>query len=163
MRKLKSVVSSEPQLAANVKSAEASFKSLQSASNQVFSSRAENISLTSQLTDQVDVLEEKADDAATILLDLADHELAESSLEPAISAGENLESILNAMVSSAYEYRDTKSAQTVEFLGRELDSSKNEMLAQTKYITNILDSAGVSSISTDLNDLISEIVELVGE
>lgn len=163
LRKLKSVVSSEPQLAANVKSAEASFKSLQSASNQVFSSRAENISLTSQLTDQVDVLEEKADDAATILLDLADHELAESSLEPAISAGENLESILNAMVSSAYEYRDTKSAQTVEFLGRELDSSKNEMLAQTKYITNILDSAGVSSISTDLNDLISEIVELVGE
>jgi len=163
LRKLKSVVSSEPQLAANVKSAEASFKSLQSASNQVFSSRAENISLTSQLTDQVDVLEEKADDAATILLDLADHELAESSLEPAISAGENLESILNAMVSSAYEYRDTKSAQTVEFLGRELDSSKNEMLAQTKYITNILDSAGVSGISTDLNDLISEIVELVGE
>ena len=163
LRKLKSVVSSEPQLAANVKSAEASFKSLQSASNQVFSSRAENISLTSQLTDQVDVLEEKADDAATILLDLADHELAETSLEPAISAGENLESILNAMVSSAYEYRDTKSAQTVEFLGRELDSSKNEMLAQTKYITNILDSAGVSSISTDLNDLISEIVELVGE
>ncbi|GLX84017.1 methyl-accepting chemotaxis protein [Thalassotalea loyana] len=163
LRKLKSVVSSEPQLTANVKSAEASFKSLQSASNQVFSSRAENISLTSQLTDQVDVLEEKADDAATILLDLADHELAESSLEPAISAGENLESILNAMVSSAYEYRDTKSAQTVEFLGRELDSSKNEMLAQTKYITNILDSAGVSGISTDLNDLISEIVELVGE
>jgi len=163
LRKLKSVVSSERQLASNVKSAEASFKSLQSASNQVFSSRAENISLTSQLTDQVDVLEEKADDAATILLDLADHELAETSLEPAISAGENLESILNAMVSSAYEYRDTKSAQTVEFLGRELDSSKNEMLAQTKYITNILDSAGVSSISTDLNDLISEIVELVGE
>ncbi|GLX82840.1 methyl-accepting chemotaxis protein [Thalassotalea eurytherma] len=161
LKRLKSTVSSEPQLASNVKSVESSFMSLKSATSQVFASRTENINLTSILVDQVDILEEKADDAATILLDLADHDLADTKLASSISAGENLETVLNAIVSSAYEYRDTASTQTADFITRELGSSKNEMLAQVRYISSNLVDAGVSDIADDLNDLINEIVDIL--
>lgn len=51
LKRLKSTVSSEPQLASNVKSVESSFTSLKSATSQVFASRTENINLTSNLVD----------------------------------------------------------------------------------------------------------------
>ncbi|QOL26638.1 methyl-accepting chemotaxis protein [Thalassotalea sp. LPB0316] len=163
LKSLKATVAKEPKLVTSVKAAEEAFKAIQTTSDKVFNSRSENIRLTAQLTDQVDILEERADDAATILLDLADHELADTALAPSIAAGEALESRLNAIVASAYEYRDTKSAQTVEFLDREFTSSRNEVLDQTRYISDNLIAAGVDDIAEELNDLVNEIAELIGQ
>jgi len=78
LRSLKSVVKSEKQLLNNLNKVDSVYTALQSDINSVFENRKISIEQLSILVEKIDLLEEKADDAATLMLDLADHDLADS-------------------------------------------------------------------------------------
>ena len=72
------------------------FASFQEEALAVFENRKVSIEQGIILSDKVSSLEEKADDAVTLLLDLSDHRLADSKLQRAITLSEQLENQLNA-------------------------------------------------------------------
>ncbi len=104
----------------------------------VFYNRQQTITLTEKLLDQIDIIEEKADDAATLMLDLADHELADTLLQKAVSLGEEIEFYLNSVVSSAFEYRDTLDQQNAHFIENDITNSIIGIKNLTKQINNEL-------------------------
>ncbi|MEW6984045.1 methyl-accepting chemotaxis protein [Colwelliaceae bacterium 6471] len=161
LKNLKAVVQQEPSLINNLRKVDGVFEALENDINSVFANRQISIEQKSLLTEKVDVLEEKADDAATMLLDLQDHDLAETKLQAAVSKGERIETLLNAMVSSAFEYRDTLDDQAASIIEKEMLSALTEVQNTLNNVTAELNKHGVDDVAEDLNDSFERINELV--
>ena len=107
-------------------------------------------------------MEEKADDAVTLLLDLADHDLAESKLQRAINLSEQLENQFNGIVSSSFEYRDTLADSTADLIESEISfnlegaqSSVNDIIAELTMNDADDIAQDLSVAFTDIEDLLS--------
>ena len=75
LKKLKVIVKSEQNLLSNLSKVDSIYSTLQSDIDAVFESRKTSIEQRSLLIESVALLEEKADDTATLMLDLWDHDL----------------------------------------------------------------------------------------
>jgi len=160
-KSLKSIVQKEPNLIGNLRKIDDEFTLLQTHITQVIESRRTSIEQKAALIDKVDTLEEKADDAATILLDMADHELADSKLQRAVSLSEMIESLLNSMVTLGFEYREIKNPQSASLVETELTNTMNELNRSIKEVLNELNANGVDDIASDIVDSLSEVEGLV--
>lgn len=161
LKQLKRVVQSENTLLTNLRQVDSVYSALQSNINQVFNNRKDNIVQLSSLIEKVDLLEEQADDAATLMLDLADHDLADSALQTAVDLGEQLETQLNSIVSSSYEYRDILERQTTNLVEKEMTNMFDTILLSIEEINNELTSNGASDISEQLTSTAEQITELL--
>jgi len=161
LKQLKSVVQKENSLLSNLRKVDDVYASLENNINQVFENRKTNINELNTLIEKIDVLEEKADDAATLMLDLADHDLADTKLQRAVSIGEQLESLLNAIVSSGFEYRDVLDQQTSSLIEKEINNTYKDVLLSIKEINSELNSNNASDVAEDLNSAFSEIEVLL--
>ncbi len=161
LKQLKRVVQSENTLLTNLRQVDSVYSALQSNINQVFNNRKDNIVQLSSLIEKVDLLEEQADDAATLMLDLADHDLADSALQTAVDLGEQLETQLNSIVSSSYEYRDILERQTTNLVEKEMTNMFDTILLSIQEINNELTSNGASDISEQLTSTAEQITELL--
>lgn len=147
---LKTVVREENSLLANLNKVDSVYQSLTNAIDQVFSNRRTAIQTLSTLVDKVDSLEEKADDAATLMLDLADHDLADTKLQRAVSLGEQLETLLNGVVASSFEYRDLFDNQSTDLVGNEISNNYSEAKRIIREINNELSANGIDDIIEEL-------------
>ena len=161
LKQLKSVVQKENVLLANLRQVDDVYASLQNNIEQVFSNRQTNINELSTLVEKIDVLEEKADDAATLMLDLADHDLADTKLQRAVSLGEQLETLLNAIVSSGFEYRDLVDPQSTGLVEKEISNSFKDAQLSIQEINNELNNNNASDVAEELNATISDIEGLI--
>jgi len=161
LKELKAIVQKENALLSNLKKVDSVHTALKNDINQVFENRTTNINELKILIEKIDILEEKADDAATLLLDLADHDLAETKLQRAVSLGEQLETLLNAIVSSGFEYRDLLDTQSTNLVEKEISNSYNEVKRSIKEINNELNNNNATSISEELNSTLAEIDHLI--
>jgi len=161
LKKLKSVVQNESSLITNLRKVDAVYESFKGNVNDVFSNRKVSIEQRAALIDKVDLLEEKADDAATMLLDLADHDLADTKLQRAVSLGERIETLLNAMVSSAFEYRDTLDPQSTDIIEKEISNTLTETSNSINDVLSELNSNGAGDIADDLESGYNEISQLI--
>jgi len=161
LKSLKKVVQSKPELLSNLKKVENLYEDLIKDSNDVYSNRKISIDESNFLTEKVDELEEKADDSATLLLDLADHDLADTTLQRAVSLSDSVEMMLNALVSSAFEYRDLTSAVSVDLVAKEIENSTQEVKLSLDDITNELNQLGLTDISDDLVSSFAEIQAII--
>ncbi|PCI62386.1 MAG: methyl-accepting chemotaxis protein [Gammaproteobacteria bacterium] len=127
----------------------------------VFDNRKISIEQLDVLTEKVSTLEEKADDAVTLLLDLADHDLAETKLQRAISLGESMETQFNSLVASAMEYKDVTSLQTSKLIEKEMSFSLTELENGVNDELNELKSNGVNDIADDLTSAFAEVKALL--
>ncbi|HCM47360.1 MAG TPA: methyl-accepting chemotaxis protein, partial [Colwellia sp.] len=123
---LKQIVASEQDLLTNLTQVDQLYSSFNNANLGLFNSHKISIEQKQLLTDKIDILEVKADDTVMLLLDLADHELADSKLQRAISLSEQLENQFNSIVSSAFEYRDIIDESTAQLIESELSRSLDE-------------------------------------
>jgi methyl-accepting chemotaxis protein len=161
LKQLKRVVQGENALLSNLRQVDDVYSSLQNNIKQVFDNRKNNIVQLSTLIDKIDLLEEKADDAATLMLDLADHDLADSTLQRAVGLGEQLETLLNSLVSSSFEYRDLLDRQTTELVEKEMVNMYDDILLSVQEINNELSTNSASDISDQLSSTSNEIKLLV--
>lgn len=149
-KELKATVQSERSLLANLNKVDGAYDGLTSSIDAVFTNRQAAIENYSALIDNVDTLEEKADDAATLMLDLADHDLADSKLQRAVSLGERLESLLNGIVASSLEFRDLRDEQATDLVGNEITNNYDEAKRIIREISNELTANAVDDIAEEL-------------
>jgi len=161
LKKLKVIILSEASLSSNLRKVDTVYATLIDDVDQVFSSRKTSIDQKSILFEKVDSLEEKADDAATLLLDLADHDLADSKLQRAVSLGERIETLLNAMVSSAFEYRDIEDPQATSIVESEINNAFKEIESSIQDIKSELVNNKASDIAEDLTSAFDEVTNLI--
>jgi len=113
------------------------------------------------LTDKVNILEERADDTVMLLLDLTDHELADSKLQRVISLSEQLENQFNSIISFAFEYRDIINESTAQLIESELLRSLNEAKGSVDSIIAELNIHGIEDISQDVATVFTDIQNLL--
>jgi methyl-accepting chemotaxis protein len=161
-KKLASVVNDEPKIAANLRNVSQTYDSFLTHVDDLFSNRKASINLLSSLHNIVSKLEDTADETATTLLDLADHDLADTKLKNTVAEGERLETLLNNLVSSALEFRDTKDAQGVKLVEMEITNTFNEIKTKMQTVVSELKKANVTDIASDLmakNELIDSLIQ----
>ena len=163
LKTLKGVVQQESALISNLRKVDSVYDSFNQNVASVFANRQLAIESASTLTENVDNLEEIADDAATLLLDLADHDLADTELQRAVDMGEVIETSLNSIVSSAFEYRDALDASSVDIVASEISNTYTELNRNLGDVLSELNSAGAEDEASDLEDAYSQIKSLVGE
>ncbi len=160
-KKLKSIVSKEQVLLNNLAKIEDIHNNVQANINAVFSNRKAAIEQYNIALDTVDVLEEKADDAATLMLDLADHDLADTKLQRAVSLGEQLESQLNGMVASSFEYRDLKDIQATELVESQITNGYENAKRVIREINNELALNNADDIADELTSIENNLDDLL--
>ena len=157
LKNLKKIVKDENNLINNLNKVDAVYNDLANEINSVLSNRRLAIEQKLTLIDKIDMVEEKADDTATILLDLADNELASTKLQRAVSLAERLEMLLNGIVSSSFEYRDIKDKQSAELVTSEIENSFTDIEKSVSDVINELNLQGMADIADDLTSSTSEL------
>ena len=160
-KQLKTLVQNESNLISNLNKVTKIYSTFEQDALSVFNNRKISIEQKNALAEKVSNLEEKADDAVTLLLDLADHDLADSKLQRAINLSELLENQFNGIVSSSFEYRDTLVDGTADLIESEISfnlegaqSSVNEIIAELTMNDG-------DDIAQDLSAAFTEIEELL--
>lgn len=161
LQTLKGIVSTEDSLITNLRKVDGVYDTLTSEISSVFANRKHAIEQQAALLDKVDTIEEKADDTATILLDLADHDLASTKLQRAVSLAERLETLLNSMVSSAFEYRETVDQQSADIVANEINNTFSEIQNSVNDVVSELNTQGASGISEELTDSFSSLTDYI--
>lgn len=161
LKALKAVVQKEASLISNLRKVDDVHTSVKNSISQVFENRKTSIEQYSTLSDKIDALEEKADDAATLLLDLADHDLADTKLQRAVTLGENVEVSLNAIVTSGFEYKDVLDTQSADLVEREITNSYDELMRAIQEVNNELNAHGQEDIIEEISSSIAEVTALV--
>ena len=157
LAELKNTVKDEANLINNLRKVDTVYNALESEIDSVINNRKLAIEQHLALVDKIDVIEEKADDTATILLDLADHDLAATKLQRAVSLGERLETLLNSIVSSSYEYREIKDQQSADLVSNEIENAFNDIKDSVDDVVTELNLQGMSDISEELTSSFSEL------
>jgi len=161
LKKLKSVVQKENSLLSNLRQVDSVSAELEREIEEVFNNRKISIEEALILSEKIDHLEEKADDAATLLLDLADHDLADTKLQRAVELGEHIETLLNGVVSSAFEYKELIDTQSTDLVGREISNAFIEVEKSFSDIFSELKSKGINDVADDLTTELAEIKSLL--
>ncbi len=163
LTQIKSIVVNEPDLLNNLSQVEQLHATFHDASLSLFTSHKVSIEQMHLLTEKVDSLEEKADDAVMLLLDLADHDLADTELQRAISLSEHLENQFNSIVSSAFEYRDVLDQGTAQLIESELSRSVDEASQSVTDIRVELDTYNLNDLSQEVSQAFNEIKKLLSK
>ena len=157
LSQLKTIVSKEKNLLSNLSQVDDAYNAFNQSALSLFDNHKVSIEQKKLVSEQVDSLEEKADDAVMLLLDLADHELADTKLQRAITLSEQLENQLNSIVSSAFEYRDTLSMSTAELIESELSFSQSEAQKSIDEILSELTTYKITSVAEEVGDSFEQI------
>lgn len=163
LSELKQIVASEQDLLSNLTQVEQQYSNFHDASIELFNSHKVSIEQKQLLAEKVDVLEEKADNTIMLLLDLADHDLADTKLQRAINLSDYFENQLNSIVSSALEYRDILNENTADFISSELTRSISDARHSVDNIIFELDSNNIKNISEQVALSFNEIESLLSQ
>ncbi len=161
LKKLKSVVQKENSLLSNLRKVDSVYSKLEQEIETVFSNRQSSIEEALILSEKIDNLEEKADDAATLLLDLADHDLADTKLQRAVELGEHIETLLNGVVSSGFEYKELIDIQSTELVGREISNAFVDVEKSFIDIFSELKGKGLDDVADDLQVALTDLRDLI--
>jgi methyl-accepting chemotaxis protein len=163
LSELKQTVATEQNLLSNLSKVDSLYANFNSASIGLFRNHKVSIEQKKLLTEKIDTLEEKADDTVMLLLDLADHELADTKLQRAISLSEQLENQFNSIVSSSFEYRDIIDISTAQLIESELSRSLNEAKASVDDIIAELNIHNIEDVSQEVLSAFNDIQALLSQ
>lgn len=152
LKNLIAVVQQHNEPAGNLREIESKFVTFSSDIEELFNARKSSIDIKANLVDTVDTLEEKADDAATLLLDLADRDDADTRLKSVLAIGSKIEGYLNAVVSLSFEYRDNIKPDTESIIAKEISNAMESLTSEYQAINNELQAKGLSDLAEELTD-----------
>ena len=157
---LMGIVKDKPELLNNLRKVESVVQALESNVNNVFNNRQQTIELKDALTEEIYNIETIADDTATLLLDLSDHKLADTKLASAITIGGDIETALNTIVSSCYEYLNTLDIENANFIASDINNSISQVNSLVGEMKGDLTKYNLTSITEDLTNGTSELTNL---
>jgi methyl-accepting chemotaxis protein len=155
LKRLKDIVKNEASLIENLRQVDPVYNSLEKEIDTVLRNIKFAIEQHLILLDKIYMIEEKADDMATILLDLGDHKLATTKLQRAVSLARRLETLLNSMVSSSLNYHDIKDQQSASLVASQIENTFNDIDKSIYDVVNELKQQGVTNIADELTDSFS--------
>jgi len=159
--KLNILVNNEKTLLNNLNKVTDVYKTFTDNAIGVFNNRKSSIEQINEITETITKLEEEVDTASILLLDLTDHELANTKLQRTISFSELLEEQLNRIISLSFEYRDALS----ENIAYSTESQILTELRGTQYsveeIITELTLNNINSIAENLSKALTDINELI--
>jgi methyl-accepting chemotaxis protein len=158
---LKILVKDESELISNLNKVTKIFANFEKEALAVFDNRKVSIEHKITLNEKISNLEEKADDIVTELLDLEDHQLAESHLQRAINLAGQLENQLNSIVSSSLEYSDTLSESTAQLIESEISYNLENAQSSANEIITELTMNNVEDVAQNLSDGFTSLEELL--
>jgi len=161
LSELKQIVASEQDLLSNLTRVDQLYTNFHNAGIGLFDSHKVSIEQKLKLVEKIDVLEEKADDTVMLLLDLADHDLADTELQRAIALSEHLENQFNSIVSSAFEYRDILDTSTAQLIESELSRSISDAKKSVEDIMVELNTHDIEDVSEEVASAFSQIQKLL--
>ncbi|MBU2870267.1 methyl-accepting chemotaxis protein [Colwellia sp. E2M01] len=163
LSELKNIVADEESLLTNLSLAENDFSSFYKAGSLLFNNHKISIEQKQLLTDKIDNLEEKSDDTVTLLLDLADHDLADSKLQKAITLGERLETQFNSVVSSSLEYRDIINESTAQLIENEINRNIIDAQDSVSAIIAELNKYDIDDVAEEVQEAFNDIQQLLSQ
>ncbi len=161
MKKLSAVVKDKPNVVASLRKVSKEATTFEQHALAVFDNRKTSIEQLAVVHEKVDTLEEKADDTVTLLLDLADHDLADTKLQRAIALGDTIETQFNSLVSSALEYKDIDNVKTSQLIETEMSLALNELEKAINDELSELIMNGVDDVADELSSAFEEIKNLL--
>lgn len=158
---LKTLVQNESDLINNLNKVTEIFAKFEKEAIAVFNSKKTSIEHKNALKEKINNLEDKADDTVTLLLDLADHQLAESKLQKAINLSEQLENQFNSIVTSSFQYSDAFSSSTADLIESDISYSLASAQSAVNEIIPELTINGVNDVAQELTAAFTELKELL--
>ncbi len=162
--KLTDVVKGDRELSASVSSIQSTYNDYQQNANNTFIAHIRNIELQLKLEELTDDVEEKIDDASSLLLDFTYLEDLENSasLQQASVLAEPMESGLLTLFTVIAEYKNTLMLQRAELRVQEVEvllEQANERMLEIANVANGQDSSGtldeISELMNGINSLIT--------
>ncbi|MCF4010468.1 methyl-accepting chemotaxis protein [Rheinheimera sp. UJ63] len=117
---LNKTVQQQPTLLAAAQQVTAAFDSFLPISKQLFQQLANNISLQSQIEQQMSDLEMTADDMASLLLDFTDISNVRSSFPQAYTAATQMETGINSLLNTVVDLNRTNDSSTAATISNEI-------------------------------------------
>ena len=158
---LKTLVKNENNLISNLNVIDKVFSSFDQEALAVFDNRKASIEQKTSLSDKINDLEDIADDAVTLMLDLEDHQLASSKLKSTIILSQQLENQFNSIVSSSLEYRDTLENTTAKLIESEISFSLENAKQSVSTIVSKLNQHQVDDVAEELSEYFTNIESLL--
>lgn len=122
LRKLEVLVQTQADLKDKLASVDRIYQQLIGHIDAVFINRQASIEQRSAVFVMTETLEEMVDDTANVLLDLVDHDLAATKLAKAVEQSELIENLINVLVNSAFEHRDTLDVELAQTSAEDMQS-----------------------------------------
>jgi len=160
---LKALIKNEKVLVSNLNKATDLYKIFVDNAHGVFDNRKSSIEKINVLTETIAKLEEKVDNASILLLDLTDHDLADTKLQRTIKFSELLEEQLNLIISLSFECRDALSDNAAYSAETKILYELDETQYAIREITTELTSYNINNVAEELTQIITDIKELVSE
>jgi len=159
-KQLKILAQNENELIKNLNKVTPIFTKYNGAAIEIFESRKVSIEQKLILGAKVRSLEEKTDDIVTLLLGLADHDLA-SHLRRSIRLSKKLESKLKTIASYSTEYSDTLSKDKSLLIKSEMLLGLEGTQSYINVVIADLKKNGINDVAQQLFELFANIEELL--
>lgn len=165
IKKLSEILKNEQSLSASVSTIQGIYNQYNQNSNAMFVAHSTDIALQEQLSNIIEQLEEKTDDASSLLLDFTDlDEISEfESLSAAAELAIPLESSLLSLLATTTEYRNTKTTQRAELRKQEVSVILEQINQRTGVLVSTVGNDDESGTIDEVQMLVSEINELVAQ
>lgn len=161
--KLLDVVKKDQKLSESAASVQSIYDGYNQSAQGMFTSHTATIDLETSLLAIVEQLEDKTDDTSSLLLDFIDlDELSDSAnLRAAAELTNNMESGLLALLTTATEYKNTKTIQRAELRRKEVILILQQVKDRLNNIVNVANGDDTSGTINDVSTLFFAIEELL--
>lgn len=158
---LRNVVSGQQALEVSVNKVQGLYEEYSASTNQLFDSHIKALDLSESLKGMLEELEEKTDDASSLLLDFNDLEEIEgsASLQAVAKLTSPMESGLLALLTTGTEYMKTEMLPRAELRSKEVDV----ILAQTQERLNIMMATANGEDDSGTLDEVKELVQEIAD
>jgi len=160
-KQLKILAQNENELIKNLNKVTPIFAKYNNAAVEIFESRKVSIEQKLVLHEKVNSLKEETNDVITLLLDLADHDLASSHLRRSIRLSKKLESKLKTIVSYSTEYGDTLSKDKSLLIKSEMLLGLEGTQSYINVVIADLKKNGINDVAQKLFELFTNIEQLL--
>lgn len=156
-KELKVVTQGEASLSSALKGLEKNYADVVTAVDTLFSSREQSIKNEARVVELAESLEEYADDTVSAILDLYDVDNAEDRIGGALAQGDRIETTINSLVTTIYNYRDLTESNAIEGLESEIELVLGTAESEIGYLTKALNDADLTDEADDILSNFNEI------
>lgn len=158
-KNMQTVLATEKELAAGYKQIVDQYNAFTPTAEKLFTSLNSSLKLRDSINSKLSDLEGVSDDSASLILDFSDVRDVSRRFPKSAEAAANLETAMNALVSTVVDLTRTNAANTSETLSNEIRNRITDI--QSKVSTMATETNGAVDIVGDLSEKVQEIADVL--